>query len=67
MTAFAQALVSARAYARKAINPFNGDDPDDIAEVWNEVRDLWDLRTNSELTPRQLDLVADEVVNVWRK
>lgn len=64
--AFVLAMQDARLYARRAINPLTGDDPDDIAEAWNGVRDLFDQQSGGELTARQLDLVADEVLDYWR-
>ena len=67
MSDFVTALKLSRVYAQCETNPMLGDDPDDIAEAWNSVRDEMDIRTGSTLTPRQLDLVADEVINIWRK
>lgn len=65
-TRFVRALEMARSYAKNNPNPFNMDDPDDTAEVWNDMRDLFDQKTDGELTARELDVVADEVVNHWR-
>lgn len=65
-TRFVRALEMARDYAKKNPNPFSTDDPDDIAEIWNDMRDVFDQKTDGELTARELDVVADEVVNHWR-
>lgn len=67
MASLVHGMRIARAYAAKATNPIIGDDPDDIAEAWNAARDELDLKTGGELTPRQLDLVADEVLNIWTR
>lgn len=67
MSTFTSALIRARLYAMETPNPLIGDDPDDIAEVWNELRDIFDQQTDGELTCRELDIVADEALNAWRK
>jgi hypothetical protein len=66
MNDFTNALAGARKYAQHTPNPLTGDDPDDIAEVWNELRDIFDQQFGGSLTCRQLDLVADEALNTWR-
>jgi hypothetical protein len=57
----------ARVYAQTTDSPLKGDDPDDIAEAWNAARDEMDILSGGVLTARELDLVADEVLNVWRR
>jgi hypothetical protein len=66
MSDFTDALMKARQYARHTPNPLAGDDPDDIAEVWNELRDIFDIRSGGNFTCRELDLLADEALNFWR-
>lgn len=65
-TKFVCALEMARNYAKSNPSPFAGDDPDDVAEVWNDMRDTFDQKTDGKLTARELDIVADEVLKQWR-
>jgi hypothetical protein len=60
------AIKLAHVYAQCVRNPLTGEDPDDIAEAWNGARDEMDIRTGGSLTCRQLDIVADRVLDVWR-
>jgi hypothetical protein len=67
MSAFVDGIMKARAYAKAKPNPLLGDDPDDIAEAWNSVRDWAEIKSGGQLTCRQLDLVADAAIHVWEK